>query len=177
MRLDPKFFNKFIAICAIITFIAIIFFTIRHSQSQVRDFKSNIENVQPDTLSFYSYSMPDSLYLSELKGGPAVIQFWSTWSGRSHGVNLILEEFKAHFPEMTVLAAVVRDDETLVREYIANHSFPFHFVDGTDLFHNVYAPGVPSQIFINSEGQLADFHIGDNEKAVRDKLNQLLQNE
>lgn len=177
MRLDPKFFNKFIAICAIITFVAIIFFTIRHSQSQVRDFKSNIESVQPDTLSFYSYSIPDSLYLSELKGAPAVIQFWSTWSGRSHTVNLILEEFKTEYPEMSVLAAVVRDDEALVREYIANNSFPFLFVDGTDFFHNVSAPGVPSQIFINSEGKLTDYHIGDNEKAVREKLNQLLQNE
>lgn len=177
MRLDPKFFNRFIAICAAITFVAIIFYTVRHSQSQIRDFESNLERVQADTLSFRSYTETDSLHTSTLHGSPVVIQFWSTWSGKSHAVNIFLYEFKSENPDLQVIAGVVRDDETLVQEYIRTQTFPFLYVDGTSFYQKIFVPGVPSQIFLNSAGEYVDFHIGDNVDTLREKLTKLVLNE
>ncbi|MCC5942757.1 MAG: TlpA family protein disulfide reductase [Balneolaceae bacterium] len=177
MRLDPKFFNRFIAICAAITFLAIVFYTIRHSSTQVRDFRNNMEKVQADTLIFYSYTEADSLKLSDLQGAPVVIQFWSTWSGKSQAVNSFLDDFISEYPDLNVIAAVVRDDESLVLEYIENQTYPFLYADGTSFYQTVYVPGLPSQIFINSAGEYVDFHIGDDTTALREKLTQLLQDE
>lgn len=177
MRLDPKYFNLFIAICAGLTLVAIIFYTIRYSQTQIRDFRQNMESVRANELSFRSYTETDSLHISDLKGSPAVIQFWSTWSGKSHAVNIFLNDFKREHPDLQIVAAVVRDDESLVLEYIKNHSYPFNFVDGTAFYQTVYVPGTPSQIFINSSGEYVDFNIGDDTEKLELKLTELLQNE
>lgn len=177
MRLDPKFFNLFIAICAAITLVAIIFFTVRYSQKQVHDFRENMEAVQLDTLSFKSYTDPDSLRLSDLSGNPVVIQFWSTWSGKSQATNRFLNNYHQNNPNLQIIAAVVRDDESLIKEYILNHTFPFRFVEGTALYQTVFVPGIPSQILIKPNGELFDTHIGDDTSGLEHKLNLLLRNE
>src|SRR5690554_7478083 len=111
MRIDPKYFNLFIAVCAVITLVVIVFGTINYSNNQVADFRENLEMVQLDTLSFKSYSSSDSLHLSHHSGNPVVIQFWSTWSDKSQDVNLRIEEIRKENPELEVIAAAVRDGD------------------------------------------------------------------
>lgn len=177
MRLDPKHFNAFIIICAVLTMLVIIYSTIRYSQKQVLGFQENIAGVQLDTLSFRSFMEPDSLFMNDFKGQPVIIHFWSTWSEKSHEVNRFLEEFASDHPELTVIAAAVRDADELILGYIQKENFNFNFVDGTGLFQIVYVPGVPAQILVDRKGQLFTTQIGDDTESLQQKLTELLGNE
>jgi len=192
MRLDPKYFNLFIGICALLALMAIIYSTLRYSQKQVADFEENIalrysqkqvadfeENivaVQLDTLAFMSFTAIDSLYLKDKTMKPVVIQFWSTWSGKSLAVNEFLDEYTIANPELFVIAAAVRDGEEQILEYINSHPYNFAYVEGTTLFQTIYVPGIPSQILINREGKVFATQVGDDTDALREKLNRLLEN-
>jgi thiol-disulfide isomerase/thioredoxin len=177
MRLDPKYFNLFIAVCALLAFLAIIYSTIRYSQKQVLDFEENIAAVQLDTLAFKSFAVSDSLFLKDKVEEPVVIQFWSTWSGKSLAVNEFLDEFSMANSELFVIAAAVRDGEEQILEYINSHPYDFSYVDGTKFFQSVYAPGIPSQILIDRRGELFETQIGDDIDALREKLTRLLEDE
>jgi len=174
MRLDPKYFNVFIGIIAIISVLAIFYSTIRYSQNQVLNFEENIADVRLDTLVFKSYSAPDSLRLTDFVNGPVIIHFWSTWSSKSKDVNEFLNRFKTENQNITVIAAVVRDDEDMVRNYINNQSFSFHFVEGTEFYQKLLVPGMPAQILIGRGNELFDTHIGDDTRMLEAQLTELL---
>ncbi len=159
MRIDPKYFNRFIGICALITAIVIIYSTIRYSQSQVTDFESNVSEIIPDTLSFRSFSAQDSLHLSEIENRPVILHFWSTWSGKSMDVGEFLHDYSDAHESLVVIAAAVRDGDEKVKEYIAQHPRPFLFVEGTAVYQSLLAPGMPTQIFINREKEIFDIHV------------------
>lgn len=177
MRIDPKYFNRFIGICALITVIVITYSTIRYSQQQITDFENNVSAIQPDTLSFRSFSAQDSLHFNEIEERPVIIHFWSTWSDKSIEVGEFLNSFSDRHEELVVIAAVVRDGDEKVREYINQHQHSFHFVEGTDFFHSLLVPGIPSQIFINSEKEIFDTHVGNEISEIETKLNRLLNSE
>lgn len=174
MRIDPKHFNKFIAFCAAVTVIAIIFSTIHYSQKQTSDFQSRVGEVDFESISFYSYSEQDSLRVRELEGRPVIIHFWSTWSGKSQSVNEFLIEFSSQHDELYVIAASVRDAEVQIMEYINTNQFSFHFVKGTDFYHSVFVPGMPTQILLNRDGTLHSTHVGDDSEELQKLLNMLL---
>lgn len=173
MRIDPKYFNRFIGICAAITVVVIIYSTIRYFQRQVTDFENNAIAIQPDTLSFRSFSNQDSLYLNQLPDQPAIIHFWSTWSDKSMEVGDFLQSYNDE-NELIVIAAAVRDGDKQVLDYIENQPDTFLFVEGTDLFQSLMAPGLPSQIFIDRRKQVFDTHVGNDTTEIRKKLEQLL---
>lgn len=175
MRLDPKYFNLFIGICALLALMAIIYSTLRYSQKQVADFEDNIAAVQLDTLAFRSFTAIDSLHLKDKTMKPVVIQFWSTWSGKSLAVNEFLDEFTIANPELFVIAAAVRDGEEQILEYINSHPYNFAYVEGTPFFQTIYVPGIPSQILINREGKVFATQVGDDTDALREKLTRLLE--
>jgi thiol-disulfide isomerase/thioredoxin len=177
MRLDPKYFNTFIAVCALLALVAIIYSTVRYSQKQVTDFEGNIAALRLDTLAFKSFSAVDSLFLKDTIDEPVVIQFWSTWSGKSLDVNEFLDEFSVANPDLFVIAAAVRDGEEQVLEYINSQPYEFSYVEGTPLFQKVYVPGIPAQILIDRNGFLFDTQVGDDTEALREKLNRLLEDE
>jgi len=177
MRIDPKYFNLFIIICAVIAVIVITLSTFHYSQKQVMEFKKNISAVELDTLIFRSYMETDSLAISQLVNNPVVVQFWSTWSGKSHHVNLFLSGYRQKHPDLIVIAAAVRDGEMQIMEYINEQNFDFIFVEGTDFYQQIYIPGIPAQILIDKCGQLFDTHIGDETEILRNKLHQLIQHD
>jgi thiol-disulfide isomerase/thioredoxin len=177
MRIDPKYFNLFVIICAVIALIIITLSTIRYSQKQVIDFQRNISDVEFHTLKFRAYLQPDSLTISEHFNNPVVIHFWSTWSGKSHHVNTFLSKYRKEHPELIVFAAAVRDGDEQIEEYIKDQNFNFIFVEGTSFYQQMYVPGIPSQILIDKNGQLYDIHIGDETMILRNKLDQLMQHE
>lgn len=176
MRIDPKYFNRFIGICAAITVIVIIYSTIRYFQRQVDDFDTNVSAMQPDTLSFRSFSAQDTLFLSDLPNQPTIIHFWSTWSDKSIEVGDFLRSYKDE-NDLIVIAAAVRDGDEQIQKHIGNQPDSFHFVEGTNLFQTVMAPGLPSQIFINRRKQVFDIHVGNDTTEIRTKLDQLFANE
>lgn len=176
MRIDPKYFNRFIAICAAITVVVIIYSTIRYFHRQVSDFENNVAAMQPDSLSFRSFSDQDSLSLTELPNQPIVIHFWSTWSDKSIEVGDFLSSYNQD-NNLIVIAAAVRDGDEQVQNYIANQHDTFHFVEGTHLFQNLMAPGLPTQIFIDRRMQIFDTHVGNDTTEIRTKLDQLVNRE
>jgi thiol-disulfide isomerase/thioredoxin len=176
MRIDPKYFNVFIGIIAVISVLAIFYSTIRYSQNQVRNFEENLSIVRPDTLEFKSISTTDSLSLSDFSDTNVIIHFWSTWSSKSKEVNLFLDRYASENPNITVVAAVVRDDEKMVLEYINNHSFPFHFVEGTEFYQQLLVPGMPAQIVFKENNRLAGTHIGDDTRTLENLLDELIKN-
>lgn len=177
MRIDPEYFNRFIAICALITVIAIIYSTIRYSERQVTDFENNVSTIQPDTLSFRSFSASDSLHLNEIENQPVIIHFWSTWSDKSKEVGEFLNRYSKKHEDLVIIAGAVRDGDEKVREYITQYSRPFHFVEGTHLFQSLLAPGIPTQIFINRKKEICDTHVGNDTAEIEKKLNRLLNSE
>jgi len=177
MRIHPKYFNVFIGIIAGISIFAIFYSTIRYSQNQVRNFEENITEIRLDTLVFKSFTSPDSLRFSNIATEPVIIHFWSTWSSKSKQVNEFLNRYKTTNPNITVIAAVVRDDDDMVRDYIQKHSFSFYFVEGTELYHKLMVPGMPAQILISSGNKLHNTHIGDDTRTLESRLTELLQSE
>ncbi|MCC5914826.1 MAG: hypothetical protein JJU46_10660 [Balneolaceae bacterium] len=175
MKLDPKYFNLFIGICALLTLIAIIYGTINYTQKQANEFRDSIAEVQLDTLSLGYIALPDTLNMSELHGDPVLIQFWSTWSGRSMSVNAFLREFNHDHPELKVIAAAVRDGEEQLQEYIDKQEDSFYYVNGTPFFQELLVPGVPSQILVKRDGTLHDTQVGEDIDSLREKLQQLLR--
>lgn len=174
MRIDPKHFHKFVAICAAVTIIAILFSTIRYSQKQTTDFQNRIQEVDFRNLSFYSYSDQDSMSIVHIDNRPVIIHFWSTWSGKSQQINQFLQEYSDQNNELYVIAASVRDDRGLILDYIERNHFPFHFVEGTEFYQTVFVPGMPTQILLNRDGSLHSTHIGDDIESLRNLLKQLL---
>lgn len=174
MRIDPKHFNKFIAFCAAVTVIVIIFSTFHYSQKQTSDFQNRIDEVDFKNLSFYSYSEQDSLWISDLADRPVVIHFWSTWSGKSQSVNQFLLEYSNRNEDLYVIAASVRDAESLILEYIDLKRYSFHFVEGTEFYQSVFVPGMPTQILLNRDGTLHSTHVGDDIEELQNLLNMLI---
>lgn len=176
MRIDPKYFNRFIGICAAITVVVIIYSTIRYFQRQVTDFENNVSEIQPDTLSFRSFTTPDSLYLDGLSDQPVIIHFWSTWSDKSKEVGDFLQSYKSEY-NLIVIAAAVRDGDEQIQDYIGNQPGGFHFVEGTELFQSLMAPGLPAQIFIDRNKRILDTHVGNDTTEIRTRLDRLFAGE
>jgi thiol-disulfide isomerase/thioredoxin len=174
MRIDPKHFNKFIALCAALTLIVIIYSTIRYSQKQSADFQNRIEKVDFKSLTFYSYSESDSLKLSDLENRPVIIHFWSTWSDKSMDINQFLNDYSTRDEDIYVIAASVRDNESQIMEYIDSNRYPIHFVEGTQFYQSLLVPGMPTQILLNRNGTLHSKHIGDDIEALQHLLNSLM---
>jgi len=176
MRIDPKYFNVFIGIIAVISVFAIIFSTVRYTQNQVRNFEENLSEVRLETLVFKSFSSPDSLRMSDFTDKQVVIHFWSTWSSKSKDVNDFLGRYVSDHENVAVVAAVVRDDEEMVLDYINSQSLPFHFVEGTEFYQKLLVPGMPAQILVGEGSRLAGSHIGDDTRMLENQLNDLFKN-
>jgi len=174
MRLDPKHFNLFLIICAVITLIVIIFGTIRYVSNQQKTFKDNLAETDLSAHYFMEYASEDSLSITQFTGEPVVIHFWSTWSARSMGINDVLKEFKSENDELIVIAAAARDGEELILEYMNEHSLPFYFVNGTEIYLDLLVPGLPSQIMVDRNGEVFDTQVGANVEELMQKLEALV---
>lgn len=160
MRIDPKYFNRFIAWTALLTAIVIVWSTIRYNQKQTADFEQTISELSFHDIQFQDMN-GDSLTIYDIaQNRPTVISFWSTWSEKSHEVNLFFDEYQQNNPDIVVIAASVRDDDTLIRGYIDNHPFDFKYIKGTDFFQDHLFPGLPAQIFFKEDGEFFATHIG-----------------
>jgi thiol-disulfide isomerase/thioredoxin len=174
MRLDPKYFNLFIAICALLTLIVIVYGTISYSNNQEADFRKSLSEARLDTLSFVTYSAGrDTLHITDIQGKPTVIHFWSTWSDKSLDVHQFLESYHREHSNLTVIAAAVRDSDELIRNYIDSVDNNFIYVEGTSFFQSLLVPGMPSQILLDEDGKFFDSQVGDDTTALKHKLDRL----
>lgn len=174
MRLDPKYFNLFLVICAAITVLVIIFSTLKYASNQKETFREEIENADLSSWNLYHYESGDSLSVTHYKGSPVIIHFWSTWSDLSLELHEEMHQLKMDSPELIVVAAAARDGNELVQEHINTNEYDFVYLDGTPLYQDLMVPGLPSQLFVNREGKIVDQNVGKDSEAIRQKVNQLL---
>lgn len=174
MRLDPKYFNLFLVVCAAITILVIIFSTLRYASNQKETFREEIGNAELSSWNLYHYESGDSLTVADFKGSPVIIHFWSTWSDLSMELNKEMHQLKMNSPELIVIAAAARDARELVEEHISRVNNDFVYLDGTPLYQDLMVPGLPSQLFVDREGKIVDQNVGKNTEAIRRKANQLL---
>ena len=176
MRLDPKYFNLFIAVCAVITLLVITYGTISYVGQQEEEFETELTMIEPGEIKMPYIMSNDSLSSESLAGKQIIIQFWATWSGKATSMHGILESYMKGNENLAVVAAAVRDDDQKIRDYINENDYPFHYTEGTEFFHRVQAPGVPSFIFIDSNGSFSGYLVGNDENALKEKTESLLSN-
>ncbi|MEX2457278.1 MAG: TlpA disulfide reductase family protein, partial [Balneolaceae bacterium] len=152
----------------------IVFGTIMYVSNQQETFQENLDETNLSEHFFMEYASDDSLSISQFSGEPVVIHFWSTWSGKSMEINEVLNEFKSENEDLIVIAAAARDGEELILEYMNEHSLPFHFVNGTDIYLDLLVPGLPSQILINRDGEVVNTQVGADVEELLQKLRALV---
>lgn len=176
MKLDPKYFSLFIAVCAVFTLIVILFGTMRYHSNQEKTVRKNINRTEIGEVKFAHVSGSDSLALSEFRGDPVLIDFWATWSGKSQQVHEIINDLQKNYPDFKVIAAAVRDDQEMIMDYINMHDYSFIYVVGTGFYHQLQIPGVPSQVLIDGNGDFFDIQIGEDRHKLTEKVDLLMTN-
>lgn len=174
MRLDPKHFNLFLGVCAVITAIAIFLFTILYVSNQQETFREEIENTELSEWNMYHFASDDSISIGQFKGSPVIIHFWSTWSEMSMEINEELHQIEQNTDDIVVIAAAARDGDELVKEYMSSVPYNFVFVNGTTLYQEMMVPGLPSQLYVNRDGEIVDHLVGDDPENREQKIQSLL---
>lgn len=179
MKLDQKYFVPFLAVLAIVTALLITFFTMSSQQGQREAFRQAI--IQRDTLGteqMQLWERADSLSVASFSGKYVVLDFWATWSNFSEDVHGELNNLAANNPQqIEIIAAVVQDQPDKVSAYIQRHDFPFHFVEGTEVFNKYSVPGMPTDIVFNPEGQIIDVFFGYPDSTHFARLQSLITDE
>lgn len=174
MRLDQKYFAPFLLVCAALTAIVIVIGSLNYASNQRETFREKIEDSDLSDWKFYQYESGDSLSISQFKGSPAIIHFWSTWSDLSMELNGLMGELKKVYPELVVIAAASRDAPELVEHHMDGTQYDFVYLDGTPLYQELMVPGLPSQLYINRSGVIVDQNVGKDNEMIRKKTRQLL---
>lgn len=174
MRLDTKYFNRFLLICAVITAVVIVLTTLQYDSNRQETFREEISGADLAEWTLYHYASGDSLSLDRYEGAPAVIHFWSTWSDLSMELNDLFGQIKTENPELVIVAAAARDADELVDEYRIEHSYTFEYVNGTPLYQDLMVPGIPAQLFVNADGEIVGQNVGKDVEAIRREVQNLL---
>lgn len=173
MRLDPKHFNLFLVLCAAFTVVVIFFSTVLYVSNQQKTFREEIEKTDLNEWKMFHYTSGDTLSIEQFEGDPILIHFWSTWSEMSMSVNESLHDLQQRPNEIMIIAAAARDGDELVKQYIESVPYNFVFVDGTSLYQDLMVPGMPSQLFVNRDGDIVDHLVGNDPEELENKIQAL----
>lgn len=178
MRLDPKYFNVFLLITALVAATLIAVFMLQNRSNEKSAFKKKIfaqDSLQ--TLWWNNVQNDDSLRISDFRGQFVVLDFWSNWSDASLQSHRQLLDIKQQYPDtLEVIAASVSLEKTKVMDYINKHGFPFHFVAGSRYFSKLHIPGLPAQMIYNPDGKLKHVFLGYPGPSQYDSLRALITN-
>lgn len=176
MRIDPKYFNVFIFILALVAAALIVIYSVITDRSNQRQFQQFVTS--SDSLSYEYWPeafSDDSLSIQGLQGRYVLVDFWATWSVYGEERHRHLQRMlEAHPEHLTVLAASVRDRVEDIRSYREQHGFPFTYVDGTRIFSRYRVPGIPSMILYNPDSEIQTVFVGFEGKIQIDSLEQVI---
>lgn len=173
MKLDQKYFIPFLLITALLTGIVIFVSSLNYAANQRETFREEIGETDLSEWKLYHYSSGDSISISRFNGSPVIIHFWSTWSDLSLELNRVMSQLKSEHDDLVIVAAAARDAENLVEEHIQTSDYDFVYVEGTQLYQELMVPGLPSQLFINRDGNIVDQNVGKDVVAIREKTHEL----
>lgn len=176
MRIDPKYFNVFIFILALVAAAVIVFFSLSTDRSNQRRFKAFVTSSDSLSREYWPRAFSgDSVSIRDLGGRYVLVDFWATWSLYGEERHRHLQRLAEEYPErLTVLAAAVRDRREDIRSYRDQHGFPFTYVDGTRIFTEYRVPGIPSMILYDPEAKIRTVFVGFEGEAQIDSLKQVI---
>lgn len=89
-----------------------------------------------------------------------LLDFWATWCVPCRAQKAVLEEVISDYPKgsLQVLAVDVGEEETLVREHVADNPSPFPVVldRDTSFFTSLGLVALPSLLVLDAEGRLVE---------------------
>ncbi len=175
MRLDPKYFNIFIGSLGIFAIVLIGYFTISYFMGQQVEFKERIgDGEEVRQTEFDVFYTGEVVTIEDYQGRPVVLDFWATWSGRSQQAHKVLSEFKRQYPDLVVLSALVKDDETSLQMYEEDYDYDFTYVKGTDVYQDFLVPGVPTYVIFDRQGEVLDVVVGFRDDETFNRLSEYL---
>lgn len=179
MKIDPKYFNTFLAICAGIAAILIAVFMLNNRSVEKESFREQMfaqDSLQ--TVSWPAVQSTDSVRISDYKGRFVVLDFWANWSDASVESHTQLAQIHNAYPDtLQVIAAAVGLQKEEVESYIQKYQFPFYFVVGSKHFSGFSVPGLPAQLIYNPRGELEHVFLGYSDTSQYDSLRALITNE
>lgn len=100
--------------------------------------------------------------LDSLRGGPVVIDFWATWCAPCVHQIPVLNQFQEQHPQIPVLGVSVDvDGRKVVPPFAEEHQIGYRVLLGDEALARRYgAMGFPSLYVIDSEGSIAEAHVG-----------------
>ncbi|MFU8860115.1 MAG: TlpA family protein disulfide reductase [Cyclonatronaceae bacterium] len=175
MRLDPKYFNRFILVIAFLCVIAIIYFNFYYQQRQLVLIDERIADgsVLAET-DFQRLGREGSVNLIELSGEKKMIIFWAPWSERAVELAGLLDDELQNTP-VTVVSAVVRDTPDAVQNLGLMTMENVHHVDGTQVYNDFRIPGIPAIFVFDSANRMIHYKIGYRESRDYDELTAVLR--
>jgi cytochrome c biogenesis protein CcmG/thiol:disulfide interchange protein DsbE len=102
------------------------------------------------------------LPFSELRGRPAVINFWSSWCGPCKLEAPVLAAAATKNADRVVFVGVdVSDNTSDARHFLAHHHIPYLVVQGdNDTLPLFGVVGLPETFFVDSHGRIQDVTAG-----------------
>ncbi len=167
MKLNPKYFNLFIFIVALVSLIWIGYGTMTYKETQLERYRNYIDAY--DSLTTVPLPLlleDDSVSVKDFEGRYVVIQFWAGWSDKS---KLMLQDIEtsALRDSVVLIKALVKDDKEALNAFEKDSSL---FVMGTDYYNRIRTPGMPGYLLFNRESQLISLGVGYTKGAIQDTL-------
>ncbi len=177
MRIDPKYFNRFVFIAALFGAALIVLFTFWNQESREDIFKRRLEMKADSIRSIYfqNISGNDSVQIQQYENKWVVLDFWSTWAPQSRQSHRILNRLKKRHPnKIEIISAASQDPVNEIKSYIKKHGYPFTFVRARALYRDVNPPGVPTQIVYSPDGKVTFVWVGYRDSKQYDEFEKIL---
>lgn len=117
--------------------------------------------------------------LSELRGKPVVLNFWSTWCEPCKAEHELLQSAAQFYGDsVRFLGVVYQDQEPVVRAYLQGRSnlYPQLFDPTTSVAIDFGVAGVPESFLVDAQGVVREKQAGVvNGKVLRDWLDPLVE--
>jgi hypothetical protein len=168
MRIDNRFFNRVIFIATLFSIVLIAWFTWRGSNNHKTDFITKwINSTELNNSYIRLLGSNDSTRFANIQK-PAIIYFWAGWSDLS--INGLRELAQIKPKSLTLIALLVKDNEEAESRLDSLTSSAANLSYGTYLYLEKHIPAVPTLIYVDESGKIADIQIGHLEP---DELSQL----
>lgn len=149
--------------------IVIVLSSFNFTNKQHQRFVENVaESDSLTTMKMRVIGEQDSVRVSDLKGKPAILVFWASWSEKSLSMLNEIQLLQNTSDSLVVIAAMVKDAEESLPE---RRDYPgFIYADGAHFFNYLKVPGFPSYILFDEESNVLTSRVGYEKGVGNDSL-------